>query len=430
MLRLPVFLMLILTSLGFGEGEISKTPDGSKTSDGVPVLRVLTFYDPQSVAIFDLARDFEKKAQCVVTLRQMASTQVFHHSDLDLLYADFDLVVVDEPHLSEAMPHLLPFVEWPSTVHYEVPTDDVWLDRVSGHSEVNGVRLGVPVNPNLFLYAYRKDLFEDPAERAAFRAKYGYALKPPTNSQMYRDISEFFARPPGLYGFLPVRAVSEAQTIELLWALRLHDQDLFGGGMDEGAAHRALEFYQSLVQFGPEIASPTHYERRVRMLAEGNLAHAMIWPSYLPVLREFGEVNDLTSIAYSEGPSGDRLGPLALSGFWTMAIPRDAEQAQLAAEFAAFWSSRSVNVHLLRRFAKPSRQDVLLDPRFSSALPWMDSYLSGFENIVRRPVDPEYRQKSRQVAHAFETYLSGNGSATEVVEVLRELRFPESDPKQ
>lgn len=50
---------------------------------------------------------------------------------------------------------------------------------------------------------YRKDLFEDPREMEALRAKYGYELSAPENWRQYRDIAEFFTRPgKGFYGTL------------------------------------------------------------------------------------------------------------------------------------------------------------------------------------------------------------------------------------
>lgn len=50
-------------------------------------------------------------------------------------------------------------------------------------------------------WAYRKDLFEDPDEMAAFKAKYGYDLAVPTTYAQFKDIAEFFTRPDqGLFG--------------------------------------------------------------------------------------------------------------------------------------------------------------------------------------------------------------------------------------
>jgi multiple sugar transport system substrate-binding protein len=44
-------------------------------------------------------------------------------------------------------------------------------------------------------FAYRTDLFNDSAEKANFKKKYGYELKPPATWAQFRDIAEFFTRP-------------------------------------------------------------------------------------------------------------------------------------------------------------------------------------------------------------------------------------------
>jgi multiple sugar transport system substrate-binding protein len=44
---------------------------------------------------------------------------------------------------------------------------------------------------------YRKDLFENPEEQAAFQEKYGYELQPPETWDQWLDIAEFFTRKKG-----------------------------------------------------------------------------------------------------------------------------------------------------------------------------------------------------------------------------------------
>jgi multiple sugar transport system substrate-binding protein len=50
-------------------------------------------------------------------------------------------------------------------------------------------------------WAYRKDLFENADEKAAFKAQYGYDLAVPKTYKEFMDIAKFFTRPDkGLYG--------------------------------------------------------------------------------------------------------------------------------------------------------------------------------------------------------------------------------------
>lgn len=50
---------------------------------------------------------------------------------------------------------------------------------------------------------YRKDLFNDPKEKAAFKAQYGYELPtPPKTRKEFIDVAKFFTRPDGMYGVI------------------------------------------------------------------------------------------------------------------------------------------------------------------------------------------------------------------------------------
>ena len=53
----------------------------------------------------------------------------------------------------------------------------------------------IPLEGDANGWAYRKDWFEDPKEKAAFKAKYGYDLGVPKDYKQLRDIAEFFHRP-------------------------------------------------------------------------------------------------------------------------------------------------------------------------------------------------------------------------------------------
>ncbi len=53
----------------------------------------------------------------------------------------------------------------------------------------------IPLEGDAIGWAYRKDWFEDPKEKEAFKAKYGYDLAVPTTYAQLRDIAEFFYRP-------------------------------------------------------------------------------------------------------------------------------------------------------------------------------------------------------------------------------------------
>jgi len=91
-----------------------------------------------------------------------------------------------------------------------------WLDSQMGYvggettfaatSKVFGKIYNVNMDGDYQIWVYRKDLFEDPAERNNFKAKYGWELQWPETWQQLDQIAEFFHRPDkGLLGCTDLR---------------------------------------------------------------------------------------------------------------------------------------------------------------------------------------------------------------------------------
>lgn len=59
----------------------------------------------------------------------------------------------------------------------------------------SGKYWAIPLEGDAVGWSYRKDWFEDPKEKEAFKAKYGYDLDVPKDFKALRDIAEFFYRP-------------------------------------------------------------------------------------------------------------------------------------------------------------------------------------------------------------------------------------------
>jgi multiple sugar transport system substrate-binding protein len=57
-----------------------------------------------------------------------------------------------------------------------------------------GKVISIPTLQAIRLFAYRKDLFEDPKEKANFKKQYGYELTPPETWEQLVDVAKFFTR--------------------------------------------------------------------------------------------------------------------------------------------------------------------------------------------------------------------------------------------
>ena len=65
------------------------------------------------------------------------------------------------------------------------------------YSKFGGQTYALPVDGDVLLLQYRKDLFENAEEQAAFKAKYGKDLKVPETWEDYLQVGEFFTRKKG-----------------------------------------------------------------------------------------------------------------------------------------------------------------------------------------------------------------------------------------
>jgi multiple sugar transport system substrate-binding protein len=73
-------------------------------------------------------------------------------------------------------------------------------------NQYRGVNYGVSLDGDFQTWVYRKDLFEDSGEQAAFKAKYGYDLVFPKTWKELDDVATFFHRPDkGLFGCTDLR---------------------------------------------------------------------------------------------------------------------------------------------------------------------------------------------------------------------------------
>jgi len=116
----------------------------------------------------------------------------------------FDICVPDSQWVGEAVEggHLLEITNWfkeniDFDEWYEFP-----LRSYGEYPDYSDHWYGVPLLLDFVLGAYRKDLFEDPKEKADFKANYGYDLGPPRTWAKLKDIAEFFTRPEkNMYGF-------------------------------------------------------------------------------------------------------------------------------------------------------------------------------------------------------------------------------------
>lgn len=164
--------------------------------------------------------------------------------------------------------------------------DPASLARYGEYPDGSGKYWGLPVNQDAYGFMYRKDLFEDPKEQEAFRAKYGYDLAVPDTYQQARDIAEFFTRPDqGLYGWgqMGGREYDFATTASnsFMWSFggELYNPETFEvrGYLNSPASVDGVQYYVDMFKFGPPGSGNWGWDEVNAAFQQGKLAMAMQW---------------------------------------------------------------------------------------------------------------------------------------------------------
>lgn len=143
-----------------------------------------------------------------------------------------------------------------------------------------GKLYALPYDGDTHMLYYRKDLFEDPKEREAFKAKYGYDLAPPKTWKEFMDIAEFFTRPPELYGtaFYGQRGFSYAWWVDI-WAGmggKWFD-DQMNATINDQAGVDALKLLIDMKRFSPPDVLSYGYPELRDAFMQGKVAMIIQW---------------------------------------------------------------------------------------------------------------------------------------------------------
>ncbi|MBM3381332.1 MAG: extracellular solute-binding protein [Betaproteobacteria bacterium] len=373
------------------------------------VLKVLTFRDRQSSALRAALPVFEKEFSVRVQFDDIPASTVATKMMTDLAAGGtYDVYAVDEPFIPQFHEALLPVEQWPRVS----AQDDLsgFESKAIEAARFQGVTVGLPVNGNVYQYIFRKDLFEESNEQVKFQKQYNRPLKPATNFTELLELAQFFHRPPKLYGFAPFTKMSEGTTVELLWLLA-------GFGYKPGATHidtptvaRALELYDALLKTAPKAARAWHHTERMSAYAKGRVAQMMTWNSFFFDLEDEHKSLVVGRTGYAPSPGSEANG---IAGTWIAGIRKNSAEAELAATFVRWWTSKDVNEGLIPKGLSTARADLLTRSDLATKFPWLGSTHLNFNTAFLRPRHKQYRSTSDDLSKAFTRWIAGQKNLSE-----------------
>ena len=395
-------------------------------SYGTQTIKVLSFRDSHSEAVAKRVKDFEALTGIKVKMDLIASNTVATKTMTDQMAGgSYDLYTVDEPFIPRLAPFFISRDQWPTweKVGADEMNQKQFLSAAVEGTMFQGKSYGIPVNSNVYLYNYRKDLFENPDEMKAFQAKYGYPLSAPKTMKQMRDVAEFFTRPPRLYGFAPFTKKSEGTTVEAIWILSSFGVKVFDENLNvvlnEGQAAKAFTFYKDMMNFAPRGSKSWHHSERMAAYKKGKIAQIMTWPGFLMGLENPRKSRVVGKSSWDVPPKGAGGQSAPVAGTWALAIPKSSKNKEAAAAFANFWTSAKFGQKLVPHGMNPARRDLLSEQALVANNPWFPAILSNFSTAVVRPRFPEYHKVSDRISVHFTNMLIGKETPEQSVKLLK-----------
>lgn len=379
----------------------------------------------------ELGHKFEQETGITVKVHQIPwssfQDQVF--LNFGNRRTDFDIVVGDSQWIGRGATRGL-YVELTDWLHGAVDMKTIHpraAKYLCEYPPESGKFYAAPCETDAVGFSYRRDWFEDPAEKSAFKTKYGRELAPPRTWEEFRDIAEFFCRPEEKrHGCTLLTGRGYDSLImgfqQIMWAFggSWGDEKTFRvkGHADTPAAIAALDFMKDILKFAPEGAANFDYGKNLEAFMNGSTAMAMNYFAFYPSIHE--KMPDRAGFFMMPAKGENRVISLGGQGF-SISAKVAPEQQELAKKFIAWFLQTRVQKEWITKPAGfTANTDILKSEAFRSATaynaPFAASldYLRDFWNV------PAYNEllavAQRRVGEALDGVVSSEEALRKLAE--------------
>jgi multiple sugar transport system substrate-binding protein len=279
-------------------------------------------------------------------------------------------------------------------------------------------------------WAYRKDLFEDPANMAAFKTQYGYDLAVPTTWAQLMDIAKFFTKADRSMNGVAIYTQKDYDAITMGFENMMFS---WGGAWQaadntvEGVINSpevvdALQYYRDLYDCCqvPGLNNAFYTETNDAMIG-GQAAMIMNYFAFFPALanKSTNPYADVTGyFANPAGPTGIRKAALGGQGLSVISFVSPERQAA-SLEFIKWFAQESVQAQWAALGGYTCNANVLKTEAFMNATPYNPAFsetmtfVMDFWNI---PTYAKLLEISQRNLSAF--VVEGVGNAKDTMDTI------------
>jgi multiple sugar transport system substrate-binding protein len=242
---------------------------------------------------------------------------------------------------------------------------------------VDGKIYGFPDDGDTFVFYYRKDIFDDPANKEAFKAKFGYDLAAPTTWKQFDEIGQFLTDKyqPNMYGAAFFRQAPYAQ---YMFQERFRneggkffDAETMKATLNSDVGVKVFTEMREENKFMPPGVEQWGFVENLAAFLQGQTAMTISWPPYGRWSAGYGQDQEAFSwvpkstiagkVGYALPPGGH---PQLAAGF-ALSVASTSKNKEAAYLFIQWLNSEDIS---MQRVQLPyALRDPFRDSHFTSA---------------------------------------------------------------
>jgi multiple sugar transport system substrate-binding protein len=285
----------------------------------------------------------------------------------------------------------------------------------------SGKYWGIPAEGDCLGWAYRKDLFEDPANMAAFQKKYGYKLDVPQNWDQMRDIAEFFHNPDkGFYG-ISIYGDNGYDSLamfaeQMIWT---YGGDLgnyatlqVDGILNTPASADGIEMYKKLFQFVPPAFNDAFFVKANDAFTAGIVPMTCNFYAFLPALANkatspYADVTGYFACPPQKGRDGKVRQFSALGGQGASVVSY-SKKKDLAMKWLEWFIRDDVQMEWARIGGYSCSKTVLASDTFLKAAPYNPAFAESLNIMKDFWSHPDYGELMEIFSRTIGGYIIRN----------------------
>ncbi len=439
-----IVLVALLASCGGGAAtpapaaEPTKAPAAEPTKAPEPAapavkeLKILwAQWDPADY-LQQIGNMYEKETGIKVTIQQEPWGSFYNvfATEMAAKGDTWDMVVGDSQWIGQmtSQGHYVDMTDFLTSTGLK---DTVTEATLTYYGSYGGKLWAYPTEGDADGWAYRKDLFEDPKEKDAFKAKYGYELAPPKTYKELKDIGEFFTRKDqGLYG-VAIYTQKDYDAITMgventmfSWGADWKDaNNNVMGVVNSPEAVESLQFYRDLYECCQWPGGNNAFFAETNdAIISGQAVMAMNYFAFFPAL-----VNEGTNAKYFDkmgffpnpaGPTGKQHAALGGQGTSIISYISD-ERKQASMDFIKWFGQEKIQAEWAKLGGYTCNTNVLKSDAFLNATPFNPAFATTMGFVKDFWNIPEYGQLLEVAQREFSKFVvEGTGTAKEAMDTI------------